>query len=402
MSPVRHLTCKTNPVQRARGGNAVAAAAYRAGENLRDTASNRMHRYAGRAPDVESTTIRTVEGAPDWHQDRTALWNSAEARETRKDARTARDLVLGLAWELTPEQRREAVFEFTDREFISRGHVVDIAFHKYGASVREGDRIYDQQTGQYISGAEKIDQWTQAELPFLDAHQLHDVDMPHVKIDRNKNGDITGCKLYQPHAHVLVSARAWDIEKNDWADKKDPHFNKPQTAKDWRYEWPKLQNEYLKDAGWDVRISCTASESDDALPLKTETLPNRAYHIERRDYAQDPTTAQLEAEFNRAHNEAVRHAAEELATLNTPEGQEVDDRTRQAVWWRNMAQKFDGWRDDLSEKAQEWRERFSQQRERVKALIGWDMHVPEALEPDHHQDVESGVAPPEQGQEPSL
>lgn len=406
MSSIRHLACKTNPVQRANGGNAVAAAAYRAGQNLRDEASGKMHRYAGRAPDVNGSVIRTPEGAPDWLHDRAALWNSAEARETRKDARTGRDLVLGLAWELTPEERRAAVIEFADREFVSRGHVVDISFHSYGAAVREQDRIYDQQSGEYVSGAEKIAGWKEAGLPFLEAHQVQGVDMPHVKIERGKDGEITGRKIFQPHAHVLASPRAWDSEAGDWAEKKDPHFNKSETAKEWRYEWPKLQNRYLEAAGWEVRVSCTSGNSDDALPVKSETLPNQAYHIERRDILQESTTAHKAAEFNRAHNEAIRAAYEDLATQGTPEGEEASQRVSVALWWRNMANHVHAWRDDLSEAAQEWRLRFEQQRSRVQALIGRDIAPrdpgPDTPQPDHRQVQEMQLEPPERGQEPEL
>ena len=317
-----------------------------------------------------------------------------------------RDLVLGLAWELTPNEQRAAVCEFADREFISRGHVVDISFHSYGAAVREQDRIYDQQSGEYINGAEKIEGWKKAGLPFLEAHQVQGIDMPHVKIERGKDGEITGRKIFQPHAHVLVSPRAWDVKAGDWAAKKDPHFNKSETAKEWRYEWPKLQNRYLEAAGWEVRVSCTSGSSDDALPIKSETLPNPAYHIERRDILQEPTTAHKAAEFNRAHNEAIRAAYEALATQGTKEGEGASQRVSVALWWHNMAEHVHAWRDDLSEAAQEWRLRFEQQRTRVHALIGRDIapRTPEAnpLQPDHTQVQEVQLEPPEQGQEPQL
>ena len=361
METVRNLTCKTNPVQRARGGNAVAAAAYRAGENLREAGSNTIHRYAGRSPDVEASMIITVEGAPDWHEDRAALWNSIEARETRKDARTGRDVVLGLAWELTPEERQEAVLEFAKREFVERGHVVDIAFHKYGSAVRERDRVFDQKSGEYLSGEEKIAGWRDAGLPFLEAYQAHDVDMPHVKIERNKGGEITGHKIYHPHAHVLVSARAWDTETGDWAAQKDPYFNKPSTTMNWRYDWPKVQNKYLEAAGWDVRISCTSRLGDDALPTKSETLPNQAYHMERREYAQEPTTAQLEADFNRVQNEAVRASVEEQEETDTGALNDTPrvETANTGNWWRNMREHFTEHRDA-------WRDRFHSAWDRFK------------------------------------
>lgn len=332
MAQVRNLTCKTNPVQRKRGGNAVAAAAYRAGENLYDVGNGQTHRFANRSPDIRETHLRSVEDAPDWHYDRAALWNNIEARETRKDARTGRDIVLGLAWELTPDEQREAVFEFADREFIERGHVCDIAFHKYGSSIRDQDRLYDQQSGAYISGTEKIAHWrAQENLPFLEAHQVENIDTPHVKIERMKGGDISGYKIYHPHAHVLISPRSWDSETGDWASKKDPHFNRPEVAKNLRYDWPKVQNRYLEAAGWDVQTSCTAAtQGEDALPTQSETLPNRTYHMEQRDIQ---TTIGANTEFNRMQNTAIRQAVVDMPKTEA-EAEERQHRLR--AWWENF------------------------------------------------------------------
>lgn len=413
MTVTRNLPCKTNPVQRARGGNAVAAAAYRAGQNLRDEASQQMHRYGGRSRDVEGSIIISSPDAPEWHQDRAALWNSIEARETRKDARTGRDLVLGLAWELAPEERREAVLEFAQKEFVDRGYVVDVAFHKYGAAVREGDRVFDHQKGEHISGAERIDGWRDAGLPFLEAHQIHDVDMPHVKIERRQGGGISGYKIYHPHAHVLSSPRAWDSETGDWATKKDPYFNKAETAMNWRYEWPKLQNQYLGRAGWDVRVSCTASDGDDQLPTKSESLDNRDYHIERRG---EQSRASEQAAFNGVHNDAIRQAAAEQATPAVEEEEHApeavpDDLSavhaetrmqasadvqndaapeqpnrmhRFASWWQNMNQSFADWRGTMRERASETWERIRAGPKEEEAQNSAPR--PEEPKPDHEQD----------------
>ena len=51
--------------------------------------------------------ILAPETAPAWVQDRAALWNAVEAAETRRNAQLARELVLTLPRELTPEQRLE-------------------------------------------------------------------------------------------------------------------------------------------------------------------------------------------------------------------------------------------------------------------------------------------------------
>lgn len=350
MTELRNLTCKTNPISRNRGGNAVAAAAYRSGLDLLDQASGKLHRFAGRSADVEGSLILTPDGAPDWLTRRADLWNSAEAQEKRKDSRTGRDVILGLAWELTPEQRQAAVLEFAQQEFVRRGYVVDVAFHKYGSMVRDHDRIYDSKSGEYVSGAEKIASWKEAGLPFLEAHQVQGVDMPHVKIERLRGGEIAGMKLFQPHAHCLVSHRKWLTDENRWADKVDPLFAKPQTAMNWRYEWPRTLNRHLEHAGWDLRISCTARDSDEALPLKSESLPMQEYHIERR--GQD-TTAKMETDFNRIQNEAIRAGQAERETtetgdINTTERSEA---ARSSGWWRNMREHFselrEGWRGQM-------------------------------------------------------
>ena len=53
----------------------------------------------------------------------------------RKDGRPARDVILGLAWELPPEEQRAIVAEFARGGVYLQGHVVDIAIHNYGQRV---------------------------------------------------------------------------------------------------------------------------------------------------------------------------------------------------------------------------------------------------------------------------
>ncbi|WP_081791459.1 MobQ family relaxase, partial [Paracoccus yeei] len=76
------------------------------------------------------------EDAPDWVQDRAALWNAVEATETRKNSQVAREIRVALPHELDHAQRVELVREFCQREFVNRGMVADIALHAPG---REGD-----------------------------------------------------------------------------------------------------------------------------------------------------------------------------------------------------------------------------------------------------------------------
>src|SRR3546814_2694793 len=71
-----------------------------------------VHDYTRRSG-VEDAFIVVPEGA-EWAQDRSALWNAAEAAEKRKDAKVAREYELGLPAELDAGQRRDLVRAFAE------------------------------------------------------------------------------------------------------------------------------------------------------------------------------------------------------------------------------------------------------------------------------------------------
>jgi hypothetical protein len=71
-----------------------------------------VHDYTRRSG-VEDAFIVTPEGA-EWAQDRSALWNAAEAAEKRKDAKVAREYELGLPAELDAGQHRDLVRAFAE------------------------------------------------------------------------------------------------------------------------------------------------------------------------------------------------------------------------------------------------------------------------------------------------
>ena len=115
-------------ISRASGASALAAAAYRSGENLIDERTGEAHDYS-RRDGVDGAEIIAPEGAPDWVQDREKLWNAGEDAEKRKDSQVAREVRVALPRELDPEQRRELVREFVKAEFAGRGMVADVSYH---------------------------------------------------------------------------------------------------------------------------------------------------------------------------------------------------------------------------------------------------------------------------------
>jgi ATP-dependent exoDNAse (exonuclease V) alpha subunit len=126
-------------VSRGAGRRASAAAAYRAGERLRDERSGALHNYSRRR-DVLHTEIflpQQFGGAPLlWARSRERLWNTAEHAEKRHNARVAREFQVTLPAELAPLERIALARSFA-REVCERYRVaVDLAVH---APRPEGD-----------------------------------------------------------------------------------------------------------------------------------------------------------------------------------------------------------------------------------------------------------------------
>lgn len=123
---IYHQTTKM--VKRSEGRNAVAAAAYRSGQDLYEDATGIRHDYT-KKEGVEHSEILAPDHAPEWVFDRQRLWNEVEASETRKDAQVAREVEVGLPIELSKNEQVELLRDFVKREFVSRGMVADFSLH---------------------------------------------------------------------------------------------------------------------------------------------------------------------------------------------------------------------------------------------------------------------------------
>src|SRR5471032_362507 len=117
---------------RSNGSSAVSAAAYRAGERIRDERSGKTYDHSDRLDVMHKEIILPSQFAADdmaWAQDRANLWNTAENTETRKNARVAREYLVALPVELSREDRLSLVTGFS-RELVERYRfAVDVAIH---------------------------------------------------------------------------------------------------------------------------------------------------------------------------------------------------------------------------------------------------------------------------------
>jgi hypothetical protein len=117
---------------RSDGSSAVAAAAYRAGERLRDERSGRTHDHSERRDVLYKSIVLPSDlsaESPGWAADRASLWNLAEQAEPRRNARVAREFLVALPHELDLERQRDLTHAFAQELSDRYRFGVDIAIH---------------------------------------------------------------------------------------------------------------------------------------------------------------------------------------------------------------------------------------------------------------------------------
>jgi len=187
-----HFSAKV--ISRGKGQSAIAAAAYRSGERLRDEQADEQKFYTSRAERIVFTDIMAPKDAPEWAHDRNALWNNAERAEKRKDAQLAREIEIALPHEMTDQQREYLVKDFAREAFVRKGYAVDIAIH----------------------------------AP-----------------DKDSDG-----RNY--HAHLMVTMRT--LDNDGFAAKKDRSLNSSEQLGEWREQFADLTNRHLERHGIDARV----------------------------------------------------------------------------------------------------------------------------------------------------
>ena len=181
-------------ITRSDGGNAVAAAAYRAGMRFTCERTGLVFNHT-RKTEVSYRTILVPESsdpanpsAPEWATDRPRVWNAVEAIETRCNSQLARQIEAALPLELSQHEHIALLHRFANEQFTSQGMLADIVLH-------------------------------------------------------DKPGN--------PHCHIMLTLReltptGFGAKRRDW--------NSPALVTKWREAWAKTCNEALAAAGFDERI----------------------------------------------------------------------------------------------------------------------------------------------------
>lgn len=256
---------------RAAGSSATSAIAYRAGERIHDERTGRVFDHSARSG-VMHTEIMLPErlrGADmGWARDRANLWNAVEAAETRNNARVAREILVALPAELSPERRLALVRGF-GRELVERHQfALDFAVHAPRTDPRNFHAHLLASTRQI--NAEGFGAKTALELS--DAVRLqHGI---------------------QPFYEELIATRE---------------------------RWAALTNAALREAQIDARIDHRSLAAQGVEREPKLHLPRAVYEMERRGEF-SILAERLRAEHQAMVEERVRRAEDRLLRSNSPAG----------------------------------------------------------------------------------
>lgn len=208
-----------NIMSRTKGHNVVAAAAYRAGEQLSEShdlinegnskkPKSIIYDYS-RRHGIMSSFMMAPKDAPAWATDRKKIWDKVEKSEKRVDAQLAREIVVSLPNidifnhlnEKNKLQSTQKFYEnilrrYVNDNFVKEGMIADIALHK--PSEKNDDRNY--------------------------------------------------------HAHIMLTMRKVDKDEKFGFGAKERGWNSPAKLENWRKEWCHLINTTLKNNRIDAFI----------------------------------------------------------------------------------------------------------------------------------------------------
>lgn len=116
-------------IKKSEGRNCIAAAAYRAAEEMYHNILKKNYDYGYKKGLIHSE-IQLPENAPESFKNRQTLWNAVEEVELKNaKANTAIEVMIALPRELKKETQIKLVREFCQQTFVKNGQVADWSIH---------------------------------------------------------------------------------------------------------------------------------------------------------------------------------------------------------------------------------------------------------------------------------
>ena len=258
-------------ISRGSGRSAVLSAAYRHCARMEHEAEGRIVDYSAKRG-LRHEELLLPAGAPEWARglivDRSvagaaeAFWNAVEAFEKRSDAQLAREFIIALPVELSPDQNIALVREFVETQMLARGQVADWVFHDEPGN----PHVHLMTTLRPLTsdgfGSKKV--------------QVLDKDGAPLRNDGGK-----------------IVYRLWSGEKTEFLEQ--------------RAGWLDLQNKHLALAGLDIRVDgrSYAERGIDLVPTTHVGVAAKAIDRKKETAGWSPKLERFELhEERRAENRA--------------------------------------------------------------------------------------------------
>ena len=205
--------CSIKIGSRANGQSAIAAAAYRAGDKLKDNETGIVSDYTKKGGVVFSE-ISLCNNAPDNFSDREILWNSVHSIEKNKNAQLWREFEVALPHEMNRNEQIDTVRRFV-KGLNEQGMCVDWSLHDKGDG---NPHAHIMATMRSITEDGK---WAPK------SRKVYDLDENGQRIFQKI--DKSGRKQYKSHKD----------DYNDW--------NKKERVEEWRAAWADCCNAVLSE-----------------------------------------------------------------------------------------------------------------------------------------------------------
>lgn len=215
-----HLSVKI--ISRSSGRSAIAAAAYRAGEKLKnEEKGGKIHDFS-RKKGVIYSEIQLPENAPNEFKDRQTLWNKVQDVEKRADAQLAREVEVALPQELDRKNQIKLVHDYVQKQFVEKGMIADWSIHD------KGDGNPHAHIMLTTRSLKKDGSWA----PKQKSTYLLDKNGEKVpQIDEETGKQKIGARGRKMWKRITISY-------NDWNNRENVEL--------WRNEWAKQVNSYLE------------------------------------------------------------------------------------------------------------------------------------------------------------
>lgn len=301
---------ETKPIKRSEGRSSVAASAYRAGVSLVDNRTGVKHSYEKKGKSgVVSKDCFMYQDGQKIQLDRSKLWNTAEKAEKRKDARTGRDFIANLPFELNPKQRESIVREFSktiaklykvavdwaihlpDKEGDNRNHHAHILITTRQAKLENGQVILGDKTNLEKENKELKKQGlplTQDQIKSLrkawEVITNHHLAMAGIE-------ERIDCRSYREQGinklpTVKLGARASENERNGIATRKGDYNRLVEKAN--AEQWQGTMEEYIEKTIYDLELEIIVESRAENNAQK----PQKMGGIQRQNPSPIDTTSQ--------------------------------------------------------------------------------------------------------------